>query len=99
MDTNDARSGSSDPEPQTESTPNEDRLYDALLETFSAERAAAGLTIEQLAVASGIGKRSLIRYLNGEREIPGRALTKIARGLGIPMGTIWRRAEDRIADR
>jgi len=67
----------------------------ALAAQLRAERAAAGLTIDQLSEASGVPKQTLMRYLKGTRDIPMSTFYALAEGLGLPAETILARAEGR----
>lgn len=64
----------------------------AVVRQIRAERAARGLTVDALALASGIPKRTLIRYLNAERPLTLRAVEQLALGLGMEYNTLVERA-------
>lgn len=71
-------------------------LNGAVVRQVKAERAASGMTVEQLAVASGLGARSLIRYLNFERQLTLDMIDKLAAGLGMsPKDLLARAIEER----
>ena len=58
-------------------------LEGAIVRQVQAERARRGMTVEQLAEASGIPPRTLFRYLSGERSMPLKAVGLLAEGLGL----------------
>ena len=60
-----------------------------------AEIAAHGYSVKGAADAMGIARGVLIRYLDGERNIPISVVARLADMLGMPMTTLVRRAEDR----
>lgn len=61
-----------------------------------AERAARQLMVRDLAEASGVMEQSLLRYLNGKREVPVPVLYQIVNGLGLGMGEFIARVEQRL---
>ncbi|WP_156759524.1 helix-turn-helix domain-containing protein [Microbacterium karelineae] len=67
----------------------------AMAAQIRAERAAAEMTIDQLAAASGMHKQTLMRYLKGTRDIPLAAFYAIADGLGVAPGDLLARAQAR----
>jgi transcriptional regulator with XRE-family HTH domain len=69
-------------------------LNGAVVRQLKAERAASGMTIEDLAKASGIPVRSLVRYLNFERAISLDMVDKLASGLGLSPATLLTRARE-----
>lgn len=71
---------------------------DAIAEQLRAERAARGLTIDGLAAEAGIHRSSVIRYLDGERDIKMSALFAMAGALGLTVPELLTRAEQRISD-
>lgn len=70
----------------------------AVAEQLTAERAARGLTIDSLAASAGIHRSSVIRYLDGERDIKMSALFAMAGALGLSVPELLLRAEQRIGD-
>ena len=62
-----------------------------------AERAAAGMTQEELAIAAGVSKRALARYLAGERVMSVRIMDDLAVALGLDFRTLFERAEERLS--
>ena len=67
-------------------------LNGAVVRQVKAERAASGMTVDQLAEASGIPVRSLVRYLNFERELKLGMIDKLASGLGMSPDVLVTRA-------
>lgn len=72
--------------------PQPEGLERAVVRQVQAERAARGLTVEQLAEVSGIPPRTLFRYLSGERSMPLKALGQLAEGLRLSPDTLIVRA-------
>ena len=60
-----------------------------------AEIAAHGYSVKGVAEAMGIARGVLIRYLDGERNIPISVVARLTDVLGVSMSTLVRRAEDR----
>jgi len=60
-----------------------------------AEIAAHGYTVKGAAEAMGISRGVLIRYLDGERNIPISVAARLADLFGLPLSTLVQRAEDR----
>lgn len=52
--------------------------------------------IKTLAELSGTSERTMIRYLNGERDIPVTTLSMMADALGLSPADIFTRAIERI---
>lgn len=69
----------------------------AIAAQLRAERAAAGLTIEDLSALSGASRSSVFRYLSGARDIGVGSLFAITQAMGLSVAEFTRRAEDRIA--
>lgn len=69
-------------------------LNGAVVRQVKAERAASGMTIDELAAASGIPVRSLVRYLNFERAISLELVDKLSAGLGLSPATLLTRARE-----
>lgn len=68
----------------------------AIAEQLRAERAIKGIILEDLAKASGVSKVTLHRYIHAQRDIPLTTLAEICRALGVPLGEIIRRADERL---
>lgn len=60
-----------------------------------AEIAAAGMSVAEAARRSGIPRQTLIRYLDGQREIPVPILYRIGALVDVTPGSIIERAGDR----
>jgi transcriptional regulator with XRE-family HTH domain len=71
-------------------------LEEAIAAVLRAERAAARVDLDALATATGISKRSLIRYLAGERPMSVKQINLIADALGLDFRTVFDRAEERL---
>lgn len=78
-----------------ETTP--EQFNSAVGAQMRAEIAAHGYTVKGMAEAMGIARGVLIRYLDGERNIPISVAARLADALNMPMSTLVRRAEDRAA--
>ena len=72
-------------------------INEATAKALSAERAASGLTIKELAEKSGIPERTLIRVLKGERDINMLQISKLAPVYGMQPHEIIVEAERYIA--
>ena len=72
---------------------------EAVAAELRAERAAARLTVEELADLSGVHRGTLLRYLNAKRDIPVSTLVQIAEGLGVPAHLILERASERMSEK
>jgi transcriptional regulator with XRE-family HTH domain len=68
----------------------------AIAAQLRAERAAAGLTREQVYEAAGVSRSTYARIEKGSIVIDTAQLAAIAAVLGVPASDIWRRAEDRM---
>lgn len=70
----------------------------AIAATLNGERAASGLTYDDLAEKAGIPKRSLMRYISpsANRDIPFGVLAKLSRALNISYAELFRRVELRL---
>lgn len=76
---------------------NNAELYQgAVAAQLRAERAASGLTIDDLTARTTLGRASVFRYLSGERDIKMSALFELANALGVSVGELIRRAEQRM---
>jgi transcriptional regulator with XRE-family HTH domain len=73
-------------------SPHAEGFNGAAVRQVKAERAASGMTVDQLAAASGIPIRSLVRYLNFERAIDLAIIEKLADGLGMSLDVLLTRA-------
>ena len=69
----------------------------AVAAQLRAERAAASLTVEQLARQSGVSKNSLLAVLNGKRTADVTQLDAICRALKVSLLDLFTRAEERLA--
>lgn len=73
-------------------------LNAALAATLNGERVACGMTFEQLAKASGIPKRTLMRKISTlERHLSIEETRMIAAAFGLTPVDVLERAEDRLA--
>lgn len=70
-------------------------LNGALVRQVKAEKAAAGLTMEELAKLSGISLSSLSRYLNFGRNVNLGDTERLARALGMDVFLLLERAQER----
>lgn len=64
-----------------------------------AEIAAHGYSVKGAAESMGMARGVLIRYLDGERNIPISVAARLADLLDMPMPTLVERAEDRAVTR
>lgn len=71
-------------------------FHDALSAQLRAEKAAAQLSLDELAEKSGVPRPTLQRYIAGERDIPSSRLDHIAHALGLTTSDLVARAEERI---
>lgn len=72
-------------------------LNAALAATLNGERAAAGVTFEQLAAATGISKRTLLRQLSTmERHIDVADAASIAAQFDLTLAQALMMAEERM---
>ena len=74
-------------------TPFKTPLEGYLAQQITAERKAAGVTVEELANAAGIGRPALSAYLNGRRDMPLATLVLICQRLGVTVRDLAERAE------
>lgn len=58
----------------------------AVAAELRAERSRLRVSFPDLAERTGIPRNTLLRYLNGQRDIPMPAFGRIARALGIDAG-------------
>jgi hypothetical protein len=63
---------------------------------MKAEIFGAGLNIKTASNKTGINYRTLIRYIDGERNIPVPVVYQIADAVGLDARTIVERAEERL---
>lgn len=75
------------------------QYQEAIAEQLRAERAARGLTIEGLTAKTTLHKSSVVRYLDGDRDIKMSALFELAAALELPVPELLTRAEQRISDK
>lgn len=73
-------------------------LNGAVVRQIKAERAANGMTVKQLATASGIPERTLTRYLNFERALQLGDVEALAAALGLAGEALVVRAQSERAD-
>ena len=69
---------------------------EAFAAQLRAERAAQGLTQDELSKRSGIGKQTILRIENGQRVMDTAQLGDLCRALGISIITFVMRAEERL---
>lgn len=74
-----------------------DRLVQGLAATLRAERAAHNLTLEQVAEQSGLSRSTVIRLMDGTREVTVSALARLAQVYGVEPADLLREAERRSA--
>ena len=67
----------------------------ALAAEIKAERAAIGLTREQVYTAGDMSRSTYARIEKGSLAVDAVQLSAIARVLGVPAWELWRRAEQR----
>lgn len=67
----------------------------AVAAQLRAEIAAAGLTVVATSQAAGVPRGTLVRYLDGTREIPISAMYKISTVVQVPVPVIVERADAR----
>ena len=70
----------------------------ALAAQLRAEKAASGLTQEELANTVGVSKMSVRRYLSGERAVDIPHFVEFASAFGVSIDELIRRAKDRMED-
>ena len=68
----------------------------ALAATLRAERAVKRITIDELALKSGIPKRTLIRLINAERALNIGHIVSLADALELPIEVLIERAKARL---
>ncbi|SEC89228.1 helix-turn-helix domain-containing protein [Arthrobacter woluwensis] len=73
-----------------------EKLPAAVAAQLRAEKAARSMSLDEIAQLSGVGKRTLQRYLSGERQIPIDAMCDVAEALGLSPRELMARAEQRI---
>lgn len=72
-------------------------LNAALAATLNGERVAAGMTFDELAAASGIPKRTLLRKVSTtERHLNVEDVAQLAAAVGLTVVEVLARAEDRL---
>lgn len=75
------------------------KYAEAIAAELRAERAAKTprLTVEALGERAGLHKQTLLRYLNGTRDIPMPVFYDLAQALGVNPIELVERAERRLA--
>lgn len=72
-------------------------LNAALAATLNGERVASGMTFDELAAATGISKRTLLRQLSTmERDMNIATVAAIATAVGLPLTDVLVAAERRL---
>lgn len=74
-------------------SPNGDPFTAALARELRVAQMDAGLTRKELSARSGIPTRTLVRYLDGEREIGVSAFRALCTAIGVSMAAITDAAE------
>ena len=74
----------------------ESELSLAVAAQLRAERAAASMTIDELARRSHVSKNALLNVLNGKRTADVSQLDSICRALGVRLIDLFVRAEERL---
>jgi transcriptional regulator with XRE-family HTH domain len=74
-----------------------ERYASAVAAELRAERGAQKVSFRALADSSGVTEASLLRYLNGQRDIPLPAFLAICEALGANPGSVMDRAAERMA--
>ena len=76
-----------------------DALAAAIAVSLNVEREAAGWTLEALADELGLSEQTLGRYLTRRtRALPVDVLTRACAAIGIPIGDVISRAEQRLSN-
>lgn len=70
----------------------------AVAAQLRAERAARGLTVDELADRAGIPRRTLMRLLNAQRALDVAHLAALASAVDLSVGELLARAEARLED-
>lgn len=79
-----------------ESDPGKD-FNDAVADTLNGERVASGMTFDELAKATGVSKRQLMRLLSTkERHLNVAVIAVIAEQFHISPAQVFARAEERM---
>lgn len=72
-------------------------LNAAVAATLNGERVASGMTFDELASATGISKRTLLRYLSSkERDLTLPAIVSIASVFNLSLSEVMDAAEKRL---
>lgn len=66
----------------------------AVAAELRAERARKKVTFDEVVERSGLSKSGVLRYLNGQRDIPLPAFFAICEALGVSPTVIFERAEE-----
>lgn len=69
---------------------------EAMAAELRAEKAAKRMTLDDLSEASGVPKSSLVRYLDGTRDIPGSTFQQLCDGLTVDPAEMMTRARHRL---
>lgn len=69
-------------------------MNEAMAKAIASERAISGMTVKQLAEASGIPERTLMRMLQAERDIKVDQLALVAAAFDLPPHKLMARAEE-----
>lgn len=75
-------------------TPFGTALEGAIASQVIAEAKRSKVSQSEMAVAAGIGREALSKYLNGHRPMPLNVLILICERLGVSLDAVVRRAED-----
>ena len=70
----------------------------ALAAQLRAEKAASGLTQDQIAESVGLSKMTIRRYLGGERPVDIPHFVELANTFGLSLDELIRRSKERIED-
>lgn len=73
------------------------RRIEAVAAQLRAERAAVQMTYQEVADRAGMEKMTVNRYMNGKRDIPMGKLAAICDAMGVRIGDLMARAEDRLS--
>ncbi|WIY84298.1 helix-turn-helix transcriptional regulator [Propionimicrobium sp. PCR01-08-3] len=76
-----------------------DSFNAAVAAELRAQRARRQITVEQLTSLSGLGRTSVLNYLNAKRDIPMPAFMDLCRVLGVSPHEIFDAAEHAIEKR
>ena len=71
-------------------------LNRAVSEQLRAERAASNMTIDALANAAGVNRKTVMRLESGERSADVMQLAAMCAVFGLPLGDFMARAQQRV---